>query len=196
MEMEKDPMERILQKFRMQIRLACRQLKRSSFQQEPAYVAALMGKLAGMAIHEDSSWLTTSVVNDRGPGSAESKYGADFAIILEDASGFGKAILGQAKGMSIASLSPSSKSDFDKQCRRMAKKTRHFVGLEAPVLPDTMPIVLKGNWGPPVSVQAPQPLDDYLVEVFIACRHGDTRRDFVSAVKKSDLLQLRLLKAR
>lgn len=55
-----------------------------------------------------------------------------------------------------------------------------------------MPIVRKGVWGPPVSIEAGRRLDDYLADVFVACQHGDRQRDFVDAVKTSDLVQLRV----
>ena len=47
--------------------------------------------------------------------------------------------------------------------------------------------------GPPLSLKKAQRLDDYLIDRFIACHHGDARARFVEAVKDSDLLQLRIL---
>lgn len=188
-------MEKIIEKFRGDIRMACSQLSRLSFQQEPAYVAALMGKLAGMDVSLGHSRLQTSVVNDRGAGSAESEFGADFAIILESDRGVSKAILGQAKGVNIDKLPPLKKEDFFKQCEKMAKKTKHFIGLEVPMKSGALPTVRQGVWGPPVSILKQLALDDYLVDVFIACQHGDIRSNFVSAVKHSDLLQLRIMMA-
>ncbi|WP_349606980.1 hypothetical protein [Cupriavidus sp. DF5525] len=181
--------------FRLQVELACRQLSRLAFQQEPAYVAALMGKLAGMQIQIGSSWLRTSVVNDRGPSSAESEFGADFAIVLESTSGVSKAVLGQAKGSGIDSLPQNQQDNFLRQCGLMAQKTKHFIGLEAPTGTNTMPIVRKGIWGPPLSIESGRRLDDYLADIFIACQHGDRRNGFVQAVKTSDLRQLRVLVA-
>ena len=195
MEMELDDEGEVMRQFRLQIQLACRQLRRSSFQQEPNYVAALMGKLCGMELRSGISWLSTSVVNDRGPASAESKFGADFAVILESTLGVKKAVLGQAKGGDIDELPPVKKADFFAQCTKIAARTKHFVGLEAPIEPNTMPTVRRGVWGPPVSVLASTRLDDYLVDTFVACQHGDRRIDFVEAVKKSDLLQLRIMVA-
>lgn len=195
-EMQRDPHEEIRSQFRRQVEFACRQLLRSAYQQEPAYVAALMGKLAGMHIQSGSSWLTTTVVNDRGPHSAESEFGADFAIVFESTSGVSKAVLGQAKGASIDLLSPTERNKLFEQCRLIARKTTHFLGLEAPTGGSTMPIVRRGLAGPPVTIEsAGRRLDDYLADVFIACLHGDRRNRFVQAVKTSDLLQLRVLTA-
>jgi len=194
-EMQHDPNEEVRRQFRLQVNAACHQLSRSSFQQEPAYVAALMGKLAGMQIQIGSSWLATTVVNDRGARSAESEFGADFAIVFESTSGISKAVLGQAKGSGIDELRHAERKNFLRQCGLIAQKTRHFVGLEVPTAPNTMPIIRKGVSGPPVSIEAGRPLDDYLTDVFIACQHGDRRSSFVQAVKTSDLLQLRIMVA-
>ncbi|WP_156125874.1 hypothetical protein [Paraburkholderia kururiensis] len=194
-EMQHDPQEEVRTRFRLQIDSACRQLRRSAFQQEPAYVAALMGKLAGMQIQSGCSWLTTTVANDRGRHSSESEFGADFAVIFESASGVSKAVLGQAKGSPIDSLPVSEKNRFLSQCERIASRTRHFVALEVPTGADTMPIIRKGVSGPPVSIEPGRRLDDYLADVFVACLHGDRRGGFVEAVKTSDLLQLRVMTA-
>lgn len=192
-QMQSDPNEEVRVQFRIQVESACWQLRRSRFQQEPGYVAALMGKLAGMDIQIGSSWLTTTVVNDHGPHCAESEFGADFAIIFESTSGTSKAVLGQAKGSSIESLSPKERKNFFGQCQLMAKKTKHFIGLEVPKEPDTMPIVRMGLSGPPVDIELGRRLDDYLADIFIGCQHGDRRNEFVRAVEKSDLLRLRVM---
>lgn len=194
-ELQRDPNEDVRKQFRLRVESACRQLPRSGFQQEPAYVAALMGKLAGMQIQIGSSWLRTSVVNDRGAHSAESEFGADFAIIMESTSGVSKAVLGQAKGSGIDSLPMMQRENFLRQCGLIAQKTKHFIGLEAPTGSNTMPIVRKGVSGPPVSIESGRRLDDYLADIFIACQHGDRRNAFVQAVRASDLLQLRVLVA-
>ncbi|MFP3614730.1 hypothetical protein SB778_32110 [Paraburkholderia sp. SIMBA_050] len=154
-----------------------------------------MGKLAGMQIRIGSSWLMTAVVNDRGAHSAESEFGADFAIVFESTSGVSKAVLGQAKGSDIDTLPPAERKNFLRQCGLIAQRTKHFVGLEAPTELNTMPIVRKGVSGPPVSIEVGRRLDDYLADVFIACQHGDRRNGFVQAVKTSDLLQLRVMVA-
>jgi hypothetical protein len=194
-EMQRDPNEELRRHFRLQVESACRQLPRASFRQEPAYVAALMGKLTGMQIHAGTSWLKTMVVNDRGAHSAESEFGADFAFIFESTSGISKAVLGQAKGADIDTLRPAEQQNFLRQCRLIATRTNHFVGLEAPTGRNTMPVIRQGIPGPPVSIQAGRRLDDYLAHIFIACQHGDRRNNFVQAVMSSDLLQLRVIVA-
>ncbi|WP_312525334.1 hypothetical protein [Comamonas sp.] len=56
---------------RSEINKRCQELDRESFQQEPAYVGALVGKLAGMNFQNGAIRLQTTMVNDRGPRSAE-----------------------------------------------------------------------------------------------------------------------------
>ncbi|TOL41911.1 hypothetical protein CGH98_23975, partial [Vibrio parahaemolyticus] len=56
------------------------------YQQEPAYVDALIGRLDGtLYLGDDQGFIRfkPTVVTDRGPASAESLYGADFAIVFE-----------------------------------------------------------------------------------------------------------------
>lgn len=185
-------MKELLNKFRQEVSKSCSQIKRSSFQQEPNHVAALMGKLAGMTIYESGLSIQTTIVNDRGPKSAEKEFGADFAIILTSHSGLKKAILGQAKGSNIDELPPAKKREFNKQCEKILKYSPQFIGLSASTNNKPMPDVWLGS-GPPAAVGKKMSLADYLVDEFISCRHGDKRSEFSQAVDKSDLLQLRLL---
>lgn len=194
MQREPDPMVAALQHFRFQVNAACSAINRSSFQQEPAYVAALMGRLTGMDIQVGAIRLQTTVVNDRGPGAAEKEFGPDFALILENKrSGVSKAILGQAKGGAIEDLSIADQTKFFNQCTRIAKYTDHFIGFEAPTIVNSPPMVREVNIGPPLSLKKAERLDDYLIGRFIACHHGDRRPQFAEAVKDSALLQLRVL---
>lgn len=187
-----NPMEDLLKKFRQELNKCCKQIKRSSFQQEPNYVAALMGKLAGIMVSENGLSIETTIVNDRGPKSAEKEFGADFAIILVSSDGFKKAILGQAKGSNIDDLSAAKKREFNKQCEKILKYSSKFIGLAAPTNNEPIPQIWLGS-GPPALLGRKMSLVDYIVEEFVSCRHGDRRLGFPDAVKDSDLLQLRVL---
>jgi hypothetical protein len=92
-----NPMEELLNKFRLELNNCCKLINRSSFQQEPNYVAALMGKLTGISISGNGHFIRTTIVNDRGPKSAEKEFGADFAIILESPGGLKKSNLRASK---------------------------------------------------------------------------------------------------
>ncbi|WP_312525331.1 hypothetical protein [Comamonas sp.] len=73
----------------------------------------------------------------------------------------------------------------------MKKFTNHYVALEAPS-GNATPQVHEFNNNPPPLVHIKK-LDEYLVDRFLACHHGDNRPEFTSAVKTSDLLQLQFL---
>lgn len=192
MQKEPNPEKAFKQILLCEINKRCQEIERSSFQQEPMYVAALMGKLTGMDIKIGATRLKTTMVNDRGPGSAESKTGADFAIILENyETNVFKAILGQAKGGAIKKLQPAQRKNFDDQCEKMKQYTNYYIALEAPSGNQT-PQVHEFNNNPPPLAQI-MTLDKYLVDRFLACHHGDNRPDFTSAVKNSGLLQLQFL---
>lgn len=193
-EFEKEPktMDRVLDKFRVELENCCRVIKRSSFQQEPNYVAALMGKIAGISISENGHSIQTTIVNDRGPKSAEKEFGADFAIILESPMGLKKAILGQAKASNIAKLSSSKKKAFNEQCEKILKHSLTFIGLAASTDNDPIPKIWLGS-GPPTAVGKEMNLTDYLIDEFLSCHHGDKRTKFATAVSTSDLLQLRVI---
>ena len=188
------PDKNLSELFRKELKRCCTQIKRSSFQQEPNYVAALMGKLSGLSISENGFSIQTTIVNDRGPKSAEKEFGADFAIVLISPSGFKKAILGQAKGSNIAKMSVSSRQKFDTQCNRILKHSRQFLALAAPTDTDPIPQVWLGS-GPPATTGTQMSLVDYLVDEFLSCQHGDKRAQFAQAVTDSKLLQLRMLVA-
>lgn len=194
LEIEKnaDPMAELLKKFRSELNKCINQLRRSSFQQEPNYVAALMGKLAGISVSENGLFIQTTIVNDRGPHSAEKEFGADFAIILESPAGLKKAILGQAKGGDIDKLGPKKRKEFFEQCDKILKHSNAFIGLAAPTDQNPIPEIWLGS-GPPAAVGRKMNLSDYLVSEFVSCRHGDKRMEFAKAVKVSDLLQLRVV---
>ena len=158
-EMEPDPIVAALQYFRIEINRACNELMRSSFQQEHAYVSALMGKLTGKVIQVGTTRLQTTIVNDRGPGAAEKEFGADFALILENMlGGVSKAIMGQAKGGEIDDLSASEKKKFIDQCEKIHKYTNHFIGFEAPASGNPTPMVREVDIGPPLSLKKAQRL--------------------------------------
>lgn len=170
-----------------------------SFGQEPAYISALMGRLIGTAWEDDDGAYVkfkTTVVNDRGRNSAESRYGADFAITLElnGPDTFSKkAILGQGKRGSLERLSQNEKSRLISQCSMMAKHTHHYLLLETPADENRMPSIRIGRGQNNIRFEQQQSLTDYIVNQFIRCHHGDTRDNFVAAVQDSGLNCLEIL---
>jgi len=109
-------------------------------------VAALFARLDDV-VYEGKSLkieIRSTVVDDRGPGSAESIWGADFAIIAaigalnETAE---KAVLGQAKRGSLLSLSLNEVERFRTQVTKMHVLTGAIVGLEVPTIRGEVPLI-------------------------------------------------------
>lgn len=162
-------------------------INRLSFQQEPSFVGAYFGSLNGVCIRLKDSDLNISfnatIVNDRGPNSAESKIGADFAITYSDGT-ITKSVIFQAKNKQIDSLNNSEKEKLEKQCQLMNRFTSNWGVFECPTVNGASPTVL-----------IPQPnggnlrmlFEEYIADYFVACTLGDQRQEFVEAVQRSDL---------
>lgn len=108
------------------------------YSQEPAYVAALFARLDDVVYRgrEITIELKSTIVADRGPRSAESIWGADFALMasISGASGrIEKAVLGQAKRHSLVRIAPADAQQFRNQAVKMSAGTQAMVGLEVPV---------------------------------------------------------------
>ncbi len=181
------------------IQNAFSELDPESFSQEPAYVAALMGRLRGVAWEDDDGALVkfkTTVVDDRGPKSAESRFGADFVISLEMTGrnyNVSKAVFGQGKRGKIENLRASEKLRLDEQCSKMLKYTKEYLILETPMISGAPPMVRLRSDSEITPSGQQISLQNYIVEMFIACKHGDKRSSFVSAVQKSNLSQLSII---
>ena len=187
-------MEEIENAVKSYIKKAFSGLDPMSFSQEPAYIAALMGRLSGTAWEGEngaSVVFKTTVVDDRGPRSAEGKYGADFAVTLESNSSNGpvlKAILGQGKKGEINKLSSSEQARLAEQCKKMSKRTSQYIVMETPRSSGSEPMIAISSKNKNALYSTKRiTLSEYIVKHFIACKHGDHRPDFVSAVKHSNL---------
>lgn len=170
-----------------------------SYAQEPAYVAALMGRLQGIAWNnEDGAQVSFSatIVNDRGRGSAEHKYGADFAITIRivsrDNTTINKSVLGQAKKGEIEGLTNNELYRLEEQCNKMSKYTTQMVVLETPTISGQCPSIRIIEHSSSLFSSKRLAFQDYLINEFISCRHGDTRDGFVSAVEDSSLSRLEI----
>jgi hypothetical protein len=168
------------------------------YRQEAAYVNAVLGRLDGLVYKGACGEIEikSTVVDDRGPGSAESKYGADFAVTVVLSSGKStveKAIIGQAKRGRIEELPANESERLLSQVDKMRKHTDQSVVLEVPELLGNSPRIRLpyvrnvGKFKPPVL------LEDYITSQLIACLHGDRRKNFVDAVQDSTLSRLSLI---
>lgn len=157
------------------------------FAQEANYVAALMGRLIGVVYSGPHGHLqlNTTVVNDRGRGSAESFAGADFAITATVGT-TRKAVIGQAKKGATSNLSKAEGGRLADQVLKMRRRTKHYIVLETPH-GGARTVAVRRSVPSNHSRQHPdQTLADYL-ELVIRCTHGDTRTTFVDAVEDSAL---------
>ncbi|WP_261884493.1 hypothetical protein [Vibrio pomeroyi] len=175
---------------------ACEVLDRTRYQQEPAYVDALIGRLDGtLYLGDDQGFIRfkPTVVADRGPASAESLYGADFAIVFESTEvkePIKKAIFSQAKNGDATKLPKKDAEKLDEQCAKMARFTGHYMVFEAPMKDGAMPTIRFGkpskkSWdkGKNNSIR----LDDYFLDYILSCKHGDKRHNFIKNVAASNL---------
>lgn len=169
----------------------------SRYAQEPNYMAALIGKLDGVVYLGKLGRLELqgTVVNDRGPGAAENKAGADFAIIANvqgaDGTTTNKAVLGQAKRGAVEELGGAEVGRLAAQIAQMRARTRHYVIVETPVQLGSTVSVLRSKPRTEDALYTDETLTDYL-EKLVVCTHGDRRTSFVSAVKDSKLSTLRV----
>lgn len=179
------------------------------YAQEPAFVAALLARLDGVVYSGDDGRIEirSTIVADRGPQSAESKWGADFAIvgILHGSDGqVEKGVLAQAKRGSLKALNSSSSADFYEQCSRMAQATNAILGLEVPSHTGEAVLVREVQverpsraislddrpWHPQTTVGVARGLPEYLSDRFLVCLHGERDANVVRRLGDSRLSQL------
>ncbi len=191
------------------------------YRQEAAYVAALVARLDGVVYDRRNITIEikSTIVTDRGPKSAEKKWGADFGIvgrIITPNTVVEKGVLGQAKRGSLADLPPHDREEFRRQVVRMTEATDATVGLEVPKEPGSVPVIRvvevpNMHQGIPIhksfrrfefSIKPPGPQDSpvylseaipiarYLYAELLRCLHGDTNEGFVRGLEDSSLTAL------
>jgi hypothetical protein len=169
------------------------------FRQEPAYTAALIGRLDGTAYDgPDGSVIFRSTnVDSIGRGAAERWSGGDFAITAEirrDDLYVAKAILAQAKLGTFDDLSSTERDRLIDQIVHMRHLTRSPKVLFIPDRDGTrQPIMASGVLISEGLPNRGMPLPDYFVRRILTTFDGDTRAQFVDAVQNSSLEQLRVI---
>jgi hypothetical protein len=106
------------------VRAAVRSVDPRRYRQEGPYVAALAHSLEGVAYSGSDAEvvLTSTVVDDKGRGAAESFYGADLAItaaVTSPLDSIRKAILIQAKLGTVDRLAARELSELYEQISQM-----------------------------------------------------------------------------
>jgi hypothetical protein len=200
---------------------AVARLDPARYRQEAAYVAALFARLDGVAYHRRDLTIEikSTIVADRGPNSAESKWGADFGIvgrITTPRTSIEKGILGQAKRGSLMALPPNGREEFRRQVLRMTEATDAIVGLEVPEEIGGSPVIriveaanmfqgipIRKSFRrldfsidplvprePPVYLSDVIPIGRYIYAELLRCLHGDTNERFIRGLEDSSLTYL------
>lgn len=169
------------------------------YNQEPQYYSALIHSLEGTA-YEGTYGIVrfeATAIDDRGPGSAESFSGADFAItatVSDKATNVRKAILFQAKLGLVAEMFPSALADLKDDIKKMKRFTRSPKVMEIPEEDGTrQPQILSGNYILADRKYNSLNLSDYMVRRVLTTFDGDTRTWFVDEVQNSSLPTLRVI---
>lgn len=164
--------------------------------QEPNYTAALLGRLEG-TVYEGSLGrvvFANTVFDDRGPNSAESRFGADHAITATISDGhttISKVILVQAKLGAIESLNQRERKFLNEQIIKMKQIVAAPKVMEIPMVEGTRyPAIISGNNLLNEKGYRPMQLADYVVSRITTTLDGCTRPETVEAVKDSRLSRL------
>lgn len=185
----------LLTKVHQHIKFAAK-LDVDRYEQEPAYVAAFLGRLQGeinLGSENGMIEFQLTIVNDRGPGCAENIYGADFCVTFKSTGGLedvSKALIAQAKKGCADNLSGAERDKLIGQCIKMQSRTDHYLVFEVPEISNGIPTVRIGRQDTIVWSDDRIPIDEYIVDYLIGCSHGDRRQNFINAVQRSDLTGL------
>jgi hypothetical protein len=175
------------------VRKAVEGVDPNRYKQEPQYTTALISKLEGTAYKGEhgSVVFQSTAINDRGPGSAEYKYGADFAITATISDGYTtikKAILVQAKLGKVEKLSPAKKSELKDQIKKMQQLVDAPKVLEIPEESGRRnPAMISGNRILKDETFTPMELPEYFVARVSTTLDGCTDKKIVETVQHSSL---------
>jgi hypothetical protein len=173
-------------------------LDEAHFRQEPAYAAALIGRLVGVVYEDDDALVSFSAtsITSIGPTSAERWAGADFAITATVRQGTGairKAILTQVKLGGLDELPRAEAERMIAQVWDMRRLTRSPKVMVVPTVNGARePRMLSGVRLSEGHSSPGQSLPQYFVARVLTTLDGDTRPYFVDAVQDGSLADLRV----
>lgn len=190
-----DEVKKAVRKF---IKKVLKEMTVEEFKQEPAYVAALFGRLKGTAYSGKYGHIKfkTTIISDRGPNSAEKKYGVDFVIRvilkMEDIIQK-KAVIGQAKKGNVDDLNRSEKERLINQIRKMKRITSSPLYLSLPKTNKEKPRFYSSN--KILKGEKPKGFDfeEYIIQRLLTCIDGDTNEYFYEAIGESSLYLLEII---
>jgi hypothetical protein len=181
------------------VRRAIEAVDPTRYGQEANYTAALVSQLEGVAYQEQhgSVEFHSTVFDDRGPGSAESRYGADFAITATVSDGtttIRKAILVQAKLGYLDDMSAADAAFLQSQIEEMKQLVDAPKVMEIPEDSGRRyPSMVSGNNGldhePYISMELP----DYFTARVTTTLDGTTDASVVDTVQDSSLSRVDLI---
>jgi len=181
------------------IRKAIEKVSPERFKQEQPYITALASQMEGVVYEGNDGYIEikSTIVDDRGKSSAESRVGADLAItatIGDPDKKIDKAILIQAKMGEVGSMPPSTVKNLLVQVNRMKHHTNAPKVMEVIEIDGhRLPRIISGNRLIAHQDYQSLNLEDYFVRRILTTLDGDTRPDFVEAVQESSLTRLDLL---
>lgn len=183
----------VVEAVRSHVEDAIRRVPPERFRQEATYTAALANQLQGVAYNGEhgSVVFESTIVNDRGANSAESRYGADMAITATVTDGRAfvrKAILIQAKLGRIEELTPAQREKLEEQIHDMKQLVDAPKVMEIPAENDERhPAMISGNRILEGDNYVSTPLADYFVTRVTTTLDGTTDQSVVDVVQDSSL---------
>lgn len=166
------------------------------YKQEANYTAALLARLDGIAYDGTHGTVVfaATVLDDRGPKSAESRYGADHAITATISDGqiaITKVILVQAKLGRICDLQKKEKEFLNSQIKKMKEIVLSPKVMEIPTSEgNRYPAMISGRRILENKEYRPMPLPEYFVSRITTTLDGCTDPEVVAAVTDSSLSKL------
>lgn len=186
----------VVDAIKQHVRNAIKAVEPSRFRQEANYTAALVSQLEGAAYEGEHGMVIfrSTVFDDRGPGSAEHRFGADHAITATVSDGtttIRKAILVQAKLGHLDEMSPAETEFLRTQLSKMKYLVAAPKVMEIPEHSGRrFPAMISGN-----NVLAGLPytamdLPDYFAARVTTTLDGCTDPETVEAVQDSSLSRI------
>lgn len=188
----------VVEAIKCHVRSAVEALSPERYRQEPNYTAALLGRLEGVAYEGGHGKVifSATVFDDRGPNSAESKYGADHAItatISDGTTTITKAILVQAKLGHVSDLSDRDQAFLRNQIEKMKSVVTSPKVMEIPESNGKRyPAIISGNRVLEGGGYTAMQLPEYFVARVTTTLDGCTNPEVVAAVTDSRLSRLNL----
>lgn len=180
----------------MHVRNAIAAVAPERYRQETNYTSALLNRLEGTAYdgRYGSVVFQSTVFDDRGPNSAERRYGADHAVtatISDGTTTIQKAILIQAKLGRVDNLTSGQISSLRDQIRRMGQLVAAPKVMEIPEVDGRrIPAIISGTKILRGQQYKPMELPKYFVARITTTLDGSTDPKVVAAVKDSSLDRL------